>query len=65
MTHLCPDCICYRTEVRIPGEPHIPANLEAEPNPKCPVHFPKSPGRNTASGSTAHKGNSTQMEQTS
>lgn len=38
MTHVCPGCICHHIEVRIPGEPHIPAYLDAEPNPQCPLH---------------------------
>jgi len=38
MTHLCDDCTCRAYEVRIPGEPHIPAYLEAEPDPECPAH---------------------------
>ncbi|UQN29464.1 hypothetical protein [Brachybacterium kimchii] len=38
MTHVCADCTCHVTEVRIPGEPHIPAYLDMEPNPECPVH---------------------------
>lgn len=32
-------CRCYFTEQRIPGEPHIPSFLDAEPNLDCPVHF--------------------------
>jgi len=38
MTHVCADCECHYTEVRIPGEPHIPSYLEAEMNPDCPIH---------------------------
>lgn len=32
-------CICHYEWARIPGEPHIPAYLEMEPEPDCPVHF--------------------------
>ena len=38
MTHVCPNCTCRHAEARIPGEPHIPAYLEVELNPRCPVH---------------------------
>lgn len=41
MTHVCQGCTCHHTEVRIPGEPHIPPYLECEPNPDCHIHFPK------------------------
>ncbi|NKT41768.1 hypothetical protein GS676_02655 [Rhodococcus hoagii] len=32
------DCTCRWYTVRIPGEPQIPAMLEAEPDPNCPAH---------------------------
>ena len=38
MTHICPGCTCHHTEVRIPGEPQIPAYLDAEQDPDCPRH---------------------------
>lgn len=38
LTHICADCSCHHTEVRIPGEPHIPSYYEAEMNPDCLVH---------------------------
>jgi hypothetical protein len=38
MTHICPGCTCYITEMRIPGEPQMGSYLEAEWNPDCPVH---------------------------
>jgi hypothetical protein len=38
MTTIPDGCECHYTSVSIPGEPHIPSYLEAEPNPNCPVH---------------------------
>lgn len=38
MTHVCEDCTCRIIEVRIPGEPHISAYIDMEPNPECPAH---------------------------
>lgn len=38
LRHICPGCTCHYTEQRIPDEPHIPAYLEAEQNPDCPLH---------------------------
>jgi hypothetical protein len=40
MTHICKGCECSHAERRIPGEPHMPAYYDAEPNPDCLVHFP-------------------------
>lgn len=40
LTTIPPDCTCDYHEQRIPGEPHIPAYLDGEPDPLCPVHFP-------------------------
>lgn len=45
MTHICAGCECFFTEHGIPGEPHIPSYLEAEPNLDCPVHFRRNHAR--------------------
>ena len=36
--HLCDGCECIIHEERDPFEPHIPARLDVEPVPWCPVH---------------------------
>lgn len=40
LTTIPDGCTCDYTTQRIPGEPHIPAYLDGEPDPLCPVHFP-------------------------
>uniref|UniRef100_A0AAU8GNX1 Uncharacterized protein n=1 Tax=Mycobacterium phage Pharb TaxID=3136626 RepID=A0AAU8GNX1_9VIRU len=41
MTTIEPGCKCHYTEQRDRAEPHLPAWLDMEPNPACPVHFPR------------------------
>lgn len=40
MTHACKGCTCRYEEVRDPYEPHIPAYLDMEEDPDCPIHNP-------------------------
>ncbi|ASR85264.1 hypothetical protein I5H06_gp40 [Mycobacterium phage SirPhilip] len=41
MTTIDERCACHHYPVRDPAEPQLGTWLEAEPNPACPVHFPR------------------------